>query len=103
MKRFGALGDFVAVGWQRNWPGFGRGCVDAWASLRFGKAMAGDMRAQEQCRRLLVELGRIRGIEAAAAVSFPALPIDDDDDPDDDGLDDLQRWRLERAAKYEQA
>ncbi len=68
--------------------------------VAYGKAMAGDMRAQEQCRRLLVELGRLRGLEAAGALSFPAPPVDDEDD-DDDGLDDLQRWRLERAARYE--
>jgi hypothetical protein len=35
------------------------------------------------------------------ALSFSAPPVgDQDDDVDQDGLDDLQRWRLDRAAKY---
>lgn len=71
--------------------------------VAYGKAMNGDMRAQEQCRRLLIELGRLRGLDAAAALSFPPPPPVDEDDDDgigEDGLDDLQRYRLQYEAKY---
>ena len=69
--------------------------------VAYAEAMAGDMRAQEQRRRLLLELVRLRGIEAAGALSFPAPPVDDVDDDDEDGLDDLEAYRQRRAAKYE--
>lgn len=69
--------------------------------VAYTKAMAGDMRVQEQCCRFPVELGRLGGIEAAGVLSFPELPADDEDDDAEDGLDDLQRWRLARAAKSE--
>lgn len=40
--------------------------------VAYTRAMAGDMRAQEQCRRLLVELGRLRGLVEASTVETPA-------------------------------
>jgi hypothetical protein len=60
----------------------------------YAKAVSGNVRAGEQCRRLLDQMARVYGLYAGAG-ERPALDDDDQDDHvGEDRLDDLQRYRL---------
>ena len=65
------------------------------------KAMAGELRANDQCRKLLIELSRLHGLDTARGAN--PSPVGDDDGYDDDGLspaiafdpdDELAQFRL---------
>lgn len=68
--------------------------------VAYGDALRGNMRASEQCRRLLDSIGRLHGLVSGAERPPAEPPGDDDSDDGDDGEDELQRWRREREAKY---
>jgi hypothetical protein len=60
----------------------------------YAKAVSGNARAGEQCRRLLDQMARVRGLYAGPG-ERPATDDDDDSaDVGEDGLDDLERFRL---------
>jgi hypothetical protein len=76
--------------------------MEALLSASWPKALRGDTRATDQCRRVLDSMAKVQGI--VQSVSERLVPVDDDsNDEDDDGeeLDELQAYRLNRAAKYE--
>jgi hypothetical protein len=60
------------------------------------KAIKGDARSTEQCRRMLDSMARVQGIVPSLAERV--IPIrDDDDDGDDDGEgNELEAWRKRR-------
>jgi hypothetical protein len=60
------------------------------------KALKGDERSTEQCRRMLDSMARVQGIVPSLAERV--VPIrDDDDDADADGEDnELEAWRKRR-------
>jgi hypothetical protein len=61
----------------------------------YAKAVSGNARAGEQCRRLLDQMARVHGLYAEAG-EHPAFEDGDDASADvgEDGLDDLERFRL---------
>lgn len=60
----------------------------------YAKAVTGNVRAGEQCRRLLDQMARVHGLYAGACENPMPEDADDSDDVGADGLDDLQRFRL---------
>ena len=59
------------------------------------KALKGDVRSTEQCRRMLDSMARVQGI--VPSLTERVLPIRDDDDDDDDGEgNELEAWRKRR-------
>ena len=59
------------------------------------KALKGDARSTEECRRMLDSMARVQGI--VPSLTERVLPIRDDDDNDNDGDDDeLEAWRKRR-------
>jgi hypothetical protein len=79
--------------------------MEALLSASWRKALGGDVRATNECRRLLDSMGRAQGVFPGSVAERLAdhLPPDDDDDEGvgPDGLDELQRYRRLREAKYE--
>lgn len=59
----------------------------------YAEAVSGDVRAGEQCRRLLDQMAHMHGLYAGPGADFPAGGADDSD-VGEDGLDDLERFRL---------
>jgi hypothetical protein len=61
------------------------------------KALAGDVRAAELCRRVLDQQARLHGLNARARIELLSQPIADIDDDDDEGheLEDYRRRRAE--------
>ena len=64
------------------------------------KALKGEARSTEQCRRLLDSMGRVQGVFPGVVVErlSERLPLEDDDD---DGVNELEERRRRRAALYE--
>jgi hypothetical protein len=60
----------------------------------YGDAVRGNLRAGEQCRRLLDQMARVHGLYAGAAERSAPEDANDSDDVGEDGMDDLQRYRL---------
>ena len=71
-------------------------------SAAYADAVRGNVRAGEQCRRLLDSIARVQGL-LDGAERLPAEPPPSDDPPevDVDGLDDLQRYRFDRYGTIE--
>jgi hypothetical protein len=64
-------------------------------AANWGKAVRGDVRSTEQCRRMLDSMARVQGIVPWLAERV--VPIRDDDDGDADGDDnELEAWRKRR-------
>jgi hypothetical protein len=65
------------------------------------KAVSGDLRAGELCRRILDQQARLYGLNTGAGERLAPEELDDDSDIGEDGLDDLERYRLrsQRAAR----
>lgn len=70
-------------------------------AANYGKAVGGEVKAAELCRRILDQLGRAHGIDGKAIADLPPPPPpgDEDDEDEDDG-DELGRWRRDRTEKY---
>jgi hypothetical protein len=62
------------------------------------KALAGDTRAAELCRRLLADIARVQGLNTSVAERVAPSRMSDDDfeDGDDDGEDELTAYRRRR-------
>jgi hypothetical protein len=62
------------------------------------KALRGDTRSVDQCRRMLDSMARVQGIVPSLAerVLPERIRDDDDDRGDDDGDDELEAWRKRR-------
>ncbi|WP_084055140.1 hypothetical protein [Mycobacterium avium] len=67
--------------------------LEALFAAAYGKAIEGNMRAQEQCRRLLAEMARVRGVDAFPGPVPVPPPAGDDDDDDDGEVDELEAYR----------
>jgi hypothetical protein len=67
----------------------------------YAKAVSGDVRAGEHCRRLLDQMARVHGLYAGRD-NFVLEDADHTDDVGQDGLDDLQRFRLRCAEQVVQ-
>ena len=76
--------------------------MEALLRASWPRAIKGDARSNEQCRRLLDSMARVQGIVGTAAAAMadflPPEGVDDDDGPEigEDGMDDLQRYRFAR-------
>lgn len=78
--------------------------MEALLSSSWPKALRGDLRAADQCRRALDSMARVQGIVPSLSERLLPDRLDDgdsDDDEEEDGLDELERWRRDRALKYE--
>ena len=75
--------------------------VESLLAASMPKALAGEPKSVETCRRLLDGMARVQGLFPSLAERLlPSEPMSDVD-IDDDGLTDLDRYRRERQAKYE--
>lgn len=70
--------------------------MEALLAANWPKAIRGDARSTEQCRRMLDSMARVQGI--IPSLTERVLPIRDDDDglADGDGDDELEAWRKRR-------
>jgi hypothetical protein len=68
-------------------------------SANYRKAVTGDAKAGELCRRILDQLGRAHGIDGRGEAPMPP-PRDDDGDLEDEADDELGRYRKARESKY---
>jgi hypothetical protein len=59
----------------------------------YAKAISGNLRAGEQCRRLLDQMARVHGLYSGRGDDPAPEDADDRDDVGQDGLDDLERFR----------
>jgi hypothetical protein len=62
----------------------------------YGDALRGNHRAGEQARRLLDSIGRLHGLVSGAERPPAEPPLADDPEVDEDGMDELQRYRFGR-------
>lgn len=77
--------------------------LDTLLAAQWPKALQGDVRAAETCRRLLDSAARVQGLNTSVAerlAPMGGVDVGDDDDDEDGGLDDLERYRQRREAKY---
>ncbi|MGV0161357.1 hypothetical protein ACRU3B_18185 [Mycobacterium colombiense] len=71
--------------------------MEALLAANWGKALRGDTRSLDQCRRMLDSMARVQGIVPSLAERvLPERIRDDDDRGDDDGDDELEAWRKRR-------
>jgi hypothetical protein len=73
-------------------------------SVQWPKAIAGDSRAAEFCRRLMVDIARLKGLNTSVAERLAPLRGGRDDDgfgDDEVDVDELEAWRKRRATLYE--
>lgn len=64
-------------------------------------ALRGDARATDQCRRVLDSMAKVQGLVPSVVERLLPDRLDAEDANDDeDGLDDLELYRLRREEKY---
>jgi hypothetical protein len=75
--------------------------MEALLSASWPKALRGDTRATDQCRRVLDSMAKVQGLVPSVAERLLPDRLDaEDTDDDEDGLDELDLYRLRREQKY---
>jgi hypothetical protein len=72
-------------------------------AAQWPKAISGDSRAAEFCRRLMVDIARLKGLNTSVAERLAPLRGRAGDEFDDGevDVDELEAWRKRRATLYE--